>query len=276
MASSSIYLTPKRKSRSCIASSSSTEVSPDEKRLKSKISPSASDNANSDDEVMAALSLTESLTKKLDLILASQTMTNERLTKLDEKMDELNQTVKGLQTKVSYTETEVAAVKGKQKSLEEDCSHMKENAKFVDEKIAELQESANKRKADISDCRKQILYLEAYSRRENLKFEGIPESFETSAQQSAPAEDARKVLVNSTEDALGIEDANIEFQRVHRMGKPKTGSGNGSRTIIARFLRHSDRSVCSSVVVSLKTQTSRCLKIFRRSYTNYGKCKWTN
>ena len=25
------------------------------------------------------------------------------------------------------------------------------------------------------------------------------------------------------------------------MGKPRTGSGNGSRTIIARFLRYSDR-----------------------------------
>ena len=28
------------------------------------------------------------------------------------------------------------------------------------------------RKDEISACRKQILYLEAYSRRENLKFEG--------------------------------------------------------------------------------------------------------
>ena len=206
-ASSSIYLTPKRKSRSSI-SSRSTEVSPDEKRLKSTISPSESDKANSDDEVMAALSLTQSLTKKLDLILARQSMTNERLTKLDEKMDELNQSVKGLQTKVSYMETDVVAVKGKQKSLEEDCSHMKENAKFIEEKIAELQETANKRKADINECRKQILYLEAYSRRENLKFEGIPD----------PAEDTRTVLVNFIEDALGIEDAKgIEFQRVHRM-----------------------------------------------------------
>ena len=241
MASSSIYLTPKRKSRSIISSSSSTEVSPDEKRLKSTISPSASYKANSDDEVMAALSLTESLTKKLDLILARQTMTNERLMKLDEKMDELNQTVKGLQTKISYIETDVVAVKGKQKSLEEDCFHMKENAKFIEEKIAELQESANKRKADINEYRKQILYLEAYSCREILKCEGIPESFETSAQHSAHAEDTRKVLVNFIEDTLGIEDAKgIEFQRVHRMGKPRSGSGNGSRTIITRFLRYSD------------------------------------
>ena len=73
MASSSIYLTPKRKSRSSISSSSSTEVSPDEKRLKSATSPLTSDKANSDDEVMAA----ESLTKKLDFILARQMITNE-------------------------------------------------------------------------------------------------------------------------------------------------------------------------------------------------------
>ena len=45
-------------------------------------------------------------------------------------MMKFNQSVKGLQTKVSYMETDVVAVKGKQKSLEEDCSHLKENAKF--------------------------------------------------------------------------------------------------------------------------------------------------
>ena len=110
---------------------------------------------------------------------------------------------------------------------------MKENVKFIDKKITELQESADKRKTDFSECREQILYLETYSRRENLKFERIPESFETSAQQSASAEDKKKVLVNFIEDALGLEDAKgIEFQRVHRMGKPRSGSGNGSRTII--------------------------------------------
>ena len=56
---------------------------------------------------------------------------------------------------------------------------MTENVKFIDKKITELQESADKRKTDISECRQQILYLETYSRRENLKFERIPESFET-------------------------------------------------------------------------------------------------
>ena len=43
-------------------------------------------------------------------------------------------------------------------------------------------------------------------------------------------------------NVLGIEDAkDMELQRVHRTGKPKSENGNGSRTIIARFLRFSDR-----------------------------------
>ena len=35
---------------------------------------------------------------------------------------------------------------------------MKEDVKFIDEKITELQESADKRKTDINECRKQILH----------------------------------------------------------------------------------------------------------------------
>ena len=62
----------------------------------------------------------------------------------------LNQTVKALQTKVSYVEIDVVAVKENQKSLEEDSSHVKENAKLIDEKITEVQENADKRNEQIS------------------------------------------------------------------------------------------------------------------------------
>ena len=73
------------------------------------------------------------------------------------------------------------------------------------------------------DLRKKILYLEAYSRRENLKFAGIPE-------ESSDQED--------TKDVLGIENPeNIEFQRVHQIGK----KGDRPRMVIARFLRYVDR-----------------------------------
>ena len=73
------------------------------------------------------------------------------------------------------------------------------------------------------DLRKKILYLEAYSRRENLKFAGIPG-------ESSDPED--------TKDVLGIKNPeNIEFQRVHKIGK----KGDRPRMVIARFLRYVDR-----------------------------------
>ena len=84
-----------------------------------------------------------------------------------------------------------------------------------------------------------MLYFEAYSRRENLKFERIPETPESLDLQR---EDTRQVLVDFMQSGLGIEDVqNIEFQRVHRMGKPKLIEGNSCRMIIARFLRFPDR-----------------------------------
>ena len=164
---SSVYITPQRKSRNLATSSSSEESSPQGKKLRHSYSPD-SKNSDDEDQVMATLNLTEGVTKKLDLIL-------ERLSKLDSKMEELNKTVKGLQGKVSSLEIDVVSIKDKQKSLDNKFTHVESNSKFVDSHIKELQEMVEERKDVISACRKQILYLEAYSRRGNLKFEGIPE-----------------------------------------------------------------------------------------------------
>ena len=101
---SSVYITPKRKSRNLATSSSSEESSPEGKKLRHSYSPD-SKNSDDEDQVMAALNLTEGVTKKLDLIL-------ERLSKLDSKMEELNKTVKGLQGKVSSLEVDVVSIKG--------------------------------------------------------------------------------------------------------------------------------------------------------------------
>ena len=157
------------------------------------------DTKNSDDEdqVMAALNLTEGVTKKLDLIL-------ERLSNLDSKMEELNKAVKGLQGKVSSLEIDVVSIKDKQKNLDEKFTYVESNSKFVDSHIKELQERVEERKDEIiNGCHKQILYLEAYSRRENLKFEGIPEVSESSGQQNATSkEDAKEVLVYFMKNVL--------------------------------------------------------------------------
>ena len=73
--------------------------------------------------------------------------------------------------------------------------------------------------------------MEAYSRRENIKFENIPEDF-------TDKEETEMVLRSFLETELGHQDAaNIEIQRVHRLGKRKEDK---PRPVQARFLKYKD------------------------------------
>ena len=79
-------------------------------------------------------------------------------------------------------------------------------------------------------------YLEAYSRRENLKFENIPETVESGV-------DKELVLRSFLERELGyVDTASVEIQRVHRLGRKKDGK---SQPILAIFLRFKD---CQSML----------------------------
>ena len=91
--------------------------------------------------------------------------------------------------------------------------------------------------------------METYSRREKVKFFGLPEKPSTSnggerMQDGAqfPAEDSKEVIYNFLEEHLQIDRSRdkIEFQRVHRLGKPNADAR--PRPIIARFLRYGDNN----------------------------------
>ena len=223
-----LFITPKRKS----SYRSDSEPSPEEKRLKESNSPAKI--SSDEDRVM------EALEPKTDLVLS-------KLSNVEAKMEELNVAVKGLQNKVTSLEIEVDSVKTIQKALDDNFTSLERNTVFVDEQVQELTAKTYKNSNDVSDTRRKLLYLEAYSRRENLKFEGIPETFVTSEEDGAiqrgeaSTENTKAVLTEFLQRVLGIEDAqSIEYQRVHRMGKPRKENGR-ERIIIARFLRFSDR-----------------------------------
>ena len=85
--------------------------------------------------------------------------------------------------------------------------------------------------------------LEAYSRRENLKFAGIAEV------EGEGQEDKRGIIVEFLSNYLGIHHPQeIEFQRIHRIGK----KGEPHRIIIARFLRLADRERVMKSAFKLK------------------------
>ena len=84
--------------------------------------------------------------------------------------------------------------------------------------------------AKFKELEDKTLYLEAYSRRENLKFEIIEER--------AGREDTESILHDFLETELGIEDAStVEIHRVHKSRKKQDGK---PRPIIVPFLRYND------------------------------------
>ena len=101
--------------------------------------------------------------------------------------------------------------KDKQSTLVKNVPRMEENGRFVDEQIKELQGSMDGKTVDISECRKQILYLETYSRQENLKFDGVPELAVTSSHLDGATrrEDTKNLLINFMGEVLGIEDTKV-------------------------------------------------------------------
>ena len=225
--------TDKQKERQATLSESSQESSPVSKRPKLESSSSLSEE--SEDEVMAAIN-SEGLAEKMDLILTKLN----KLDVLEKKIDGIDTVLKGLQDSVAALENDVTSIKHKYKSLDNKFKEVEKSTTFVGNRVDELNkiilDETENRKTEISDVRKELLYLEAYSRRENLKFEGIAEQPQQANDDMR--EDTNAKLVDFMENVLGIEEAKeIEFQRVHRIGRP----GLNGRPIIARFLRYSDR-----------------------------------
>ena len=140
---------------------------------------------------------------------------------------------------------------------------MEESIQFNEDDISDLKKESKESKFEINDLRKQLLYLETYSRRENVKFFGIDEVV-LASEVDSPTEDTRDLVFKFLENNLRIANPHggIEFQRVHRLGKPNNSSDK-PRPIIARFLRYSEKEiVIDQARKELKRQEDKQFSVF--------------
>ena len=149
----------------------------------------------------------------------------EKLGKLDTLQTLLTKTLAKLEklvTHVNDLDLRVETLEAKCCGHDKAIGEMKASAEFINQQFAQnkvlfndkTSEEFKKQKSQIHQLNKELLYLEAYSRRENLIITGIPEAQDAT-------EDTLKVLQNFMEHELNVSDAaNIDVQWVHRLGKP--------------------------------------------------------
>ena len=234
-------------------SSSSEETSPPIRTSKSSKKPKSSafnfdstSDHEGDDNSLTTPKMPANLDVKLEAILSKL-----------EKLDAIETSVKGLQDTLARMDDRIRALESVQATSNQVINDLKDSLNFAEEqqrkttdsfdkykeqtnlKMTELSKKNNELESNIKELENKSLYLEAYSRRENIKFENIQGETGHGAHQ----EDTENVLRNFLETHLGYENArSVELQRVHRLNRKKSGASNDTKPkpIIARFLRYKD------------------------------------
>ena len=232
--------TLKRTRTSKSPNSDSETNSPDDKRIfissfsttlfKNDTSPNGKPLDASDDQVLIALTMTEKIGQQLQQIL-------DRLERMETKLQTMEGTlgkISSLENAVNKIQANMESFNEKAKKMEETIHEIEAGLTFTNKDIEEIKRRENQTSDKIKGLEDQILYQEVYSRRENLRLFGLPE-------EGHGSENTCEVVYKFLENELELEDArNIEFQRVHRLGKKKAGQ---SRPIIVRFLRFPEREL---------------------------------
>ena len=153
-----------------------------------------------------------------------------------EKLDTIQSTLKTIQVKLENLEARTQKLEHFRTRAEKDIGEPNEGVNFAEQQLQEkllafgksqqeceaqskdLAEKFQKSQDAVNEIHTKNLYLESYSRRENLKFMNIDED-ELSGGKN---EDTEEVLRCFMERELGFMDVRrVEFQRVHRIGKSK-------------------------------------------------------
>ena len=111
------------------------------------------------------------------------------------KLGEMENSVRALRRELNSS-------KAAQAEVDKTVEDLKESVDFVHGRIDQVELEAFKHDSALKEAKealeKKHLYLEAHSRRENLKFAGIPES------EGESQEDTRRILVEFLSNQLGF------------------------------------------------------------------------
>ena len=126
--------------------------------------------------------------------------------------------IQNLESNLSETKLELASVRRLNEEQNSSISHL----------VSEIEELKLSNSSAISS---RMDYLEDQSRRNNLRFDGLPEESEENWEQTS------KKVQDLVKNKLGINQS-VTIERAHRVGKRVSSK---PRTIVAKFLRFGDR-----------------------------------
>ena len=187
--------------------------------------------------------MSDKITSQLETICQTLTSVESRL----QNLENIFERISGLEKSISSFGTELSKLDNKMKEIEKTASDEDTAMEFVNTEIEALKKQEIASGNKITELEDKLLYQEVYNRRENLRFFGIPES-------SSGIKDVPRVVHKFLKEELELEiTGDIEFQRAHRIGRKKTGE---TRPLIVRFLRFPEREIMFKRAREMQEETN--------------------
>ena len=117
----------------------------------------------------------EALDAKMDAIIKKL----EKLDTIETQLKEVHTRMANFEETISSLETEVKDLKKQKKKLEKKVEEFEDSLQYNEDDMSDIKRDNRKLENDVSELKKQLMYMETYSRRENLKFFGLPENSDT-------------------------------------------------------------------------------------------------
>ena len=127
------------------------------------------------------------------------------------------------------------------KTYRSSLDNVKSELAMASSKNAKLETEIDTLKVRFLDEQENLIALENYSQRENLRFMNVPEQ---------EGENCANIIYDIIENKLNTDVENLQFHAIHRVGKQRSSDGTSKaypRPIIARFLRREDRDMVLKV-----------------------------
>ena len=115
--------------------------------------------------------MAEGVGKKFEAVLKKL----EKLDTIESYLSHMDTMLESIEENVSRLNQEVEDLKTKSKQLGSTINELKESIQFNEEDITGLKLDNKKLQQNVCGLQKQFLYMETYSRRENVKFVGLLE-----------------------------------------------------------------------------------------------------
>ena len=145
-------------------------------------------------------------------------------------------------------QSEAKALKDSKSSQQQMLEEQAAQIEILEANLSKLQTEINYLRPTLTETQQNLISLENYTRRENLRFMNIPES---------RGEDCQDIIYDLIENDLKINAEDIRFHAVHRVGKSTNNEAIAARPrpIIARFVVREDRDAVLAVKNRLKSST---------------------